>query len=265
MSREQYPNTGRDVPYPPDDPDTERPDHPLPTPPPNPNPPPPFPVPPAVPHGPAEKGVVIDEPAEKGVIVTTDVAAQAQQEEEAEEDTGGIADLGFGTGAASAAVAPKGVIAGGPAEKGVVVDEPGGRLAAGSDADVSAQEEGEEEEDTGGIAEFGFGTGAGHDDLEQDNVAYRTDADIDHVVGADPEAVYALTEPLNAEPEHAVTDTEPETAEPGFTQEIVTMNGVTSMNGITEMNGFTPEIVEENDGADPFARDEFHGDIAASG
>lgn len=183
MSRERYPTTGRDVPYPPDDPDTERPDHPLPTPPPNPDPPPPFPVPPAVPQGPAEKGVVIQEPTEKGVIAEADVATQLQQQEEEDED----------------------------------------------------------------------------------------------IIGADFDAVHTLREPLNtehehaiadlgdAEPEHAVTDTKLETAGPGFIQEIVTMNGFTTMNDVVTMNGFTPDVVEENDGADTFARDEFPGDIATSG
>lgn len=54
-------------------------------------------------------------------------------------------------------------------------------------------------------------------------------ADMYHVVGAGPEAVYTLTESLNAEPEHAVTDTELETAMPGFTQEYVTINGIVTM------------------------------------
>ncbi|SNR35182.1 hypothetical protein SAMN06265360_10364 [Haloechinothrix alba] len=46
MTRDQFPQTGRDTPYPPNDPDTERPDGPIPLPegpdrPPPPDPPPP--------------------------------------------------------------------------------------------------------------------------------------------------------------------------------------------------------------------------------
>lgn len=49
MTRDQFPQTGRDTPYPPDDPDTERPDGPLPVPDGGPDrPPPPDPPPPPV-------------------------------------------------------------------------------------------------------------------------------------------------------------------------------------------------------------------------
>ncbi|MBA0125028.1 hypothetical protein H0B56_05685 [Haloechinothrix sp. YIM 98757] len=211
MTRDQFPQTGRDTPYPPDDPDTERPDGPIPVPEGPDRPPPPDPPPPPVSDqtGQPEQGstdpfLTIDgidgeatDTAHGGT--STALGAGRATGENSITDIDGVVTMNGRTARAADDQDGPGRDT---AEEGAIADAPTGGLAGdfGSGSAGQAHQQKEEDEDTGGVTGLEFGAGAEPDGIERETVAAPDDT-------GDAEPEHAVAEVTDAEPEHASTAT----------------------------------------------------------
>ncbi|WP_034271538.1 hypothetical protein [Haloechinothrix halophila] len=187
MTRDQFPQTGRDTPYPPDDPDTERPDGPIPVPEGPDRPPPPDPPPPPVfgQTGEPEQGSTDPFLTIDGIDgestdtshgnASTALGAEHTTGENSTTDINGVVTMNGDT--------------------------------------AQAVDDGRDEPDVNeDFAGFEFGAGADLNEVEPDSVAApgeTGDAEPEHAIAdvTDAEPEHAVADVGDAEPEHAIAST----------------------------------------------------------
>lgn len=180
MTRDQFPQTGRDTPYPPDDPDTERPDGPIPVPEGPDRPPPPDPPPPPVFGQPGQPEQGSTDP-----FLTID-GIDGESTDTSHAGTSTALGAEHTTGENSTTDM-----------NGVVTMNGDTAQAVGDDPDLDKD-----------FAGFEFGAGAHLDAIEHDSVAApgdTGDAEPEHAIGdvTDAEPEHAIVDVGDAEPEHA--------------------------------------------------------------